>query len=84
MVQKIKGNIDPVINKKQLTAINQIYNSKGNKQCLHKGRDAWSINKTKVQMNKIQINLGIYFCFFSLYTMTLYQSESLKKREKRW
>lgn len=33
-------------------------------------------------MNKVQINLGIYFCFFSLYTMTLYQSESLKKREK--
>lgn len=34
-------------------------------------------------MNKIQINLGIYFCFFFLYTMTLYQSESLKKREKK-
>lgn len=33
-------------------------------------------------MNKIQINLGIYFCFFFLYTMTLYQSESLKKERK--
>lgn len=33
-------------------------------------------------MNKIQINLGIYFCFFSLYTKTLYQSESLKKERK--
>lgn len=34
-------------------------------------------------MNKIQINLGIYFCFFSLYTMTLYQSESLKKKREK-
>lgn len=32
-------------------------------------------------MNKIQINLGIYFFF--LYTMTLYQSESLKKEREK-
>lgn len=33
-------------------------------------------------MNKIQINLGIYFCFFFLYTM-IYTNQKVLKKERK-